>query len=75
MPTLSFDKLKHVSGKSTSPDRSLFLDLINNPQNYKGYIVYITEVDQDELYDPFYDPGRFYFNEGGVWQSSDFFPI
>jgi len=35
--------------------------------------VYLTEIDSDEKYDPFEEPKKFYFNEGGKWQSADFF--
>lgn len=72
MASVEFEKLLKVSGKRTSANRALFLDLVNNAQKYKGYIVYITEIDWDEKYVPFEEPKKFYFNEGGNWQSSDF---
>lgn len=72
MTSIEYQRLLKVSGKKTSSNRALFLDLINNPQNYKGYIVYITDIDWDEKYVPFEEPKKFYFNEGGIWQSSDF---
>jgi hypothetical protein len=75
MTSIQYNRLLKISGKRTSSNRSLFFDLINNPQNYKGYIIYLTEVDEDELYTPFEEPKKFYFNEGGLWQNSDFVNI
>ncbi len=46
--------------------------MINNPNNYKGYIVYLKDIDDDEIYEPFDHPGTFYMNEGGLWQSTDY---
>ena len=62
-----------VSGKRTSTQRSLFLDLHNNPQLYKGYMIYLTEIDNDEIYGVFNKPRKFYFNENGVWHESPFY--
>ena len=75
MTSIDFPHLLKVSGQRTSANRALFLDLLNNSQNYKGYIVYITEIDSDEKYTPFEEPRKFYFNEGGQWQTSDFVDI
>jgi hypothetical protein len=75
MPSVSFDRLKHISGKRTSAGRELFLDMVNNPQNYKGYIVYLKEIDEDEIYQPFAEPKKFYLNEGGQWQTKDTYGI
>lgn len=72
MAAITYDRFKHVSGKRTSSQRALFLDLVNNPDNYKGYIVYLRDIDEDEIYQPFDNPGTFYMNEGGEWQSADF---
>lgn len=72
MSVLTYDRFKHMSGKRTSPQRQLFLDMVNNPQNYKGYIVYLKEIDDDEIYQPFDHTGTFYVNEGGVWLTTDF---
>ena len=72
MTQILYDKYKHVSGKRTSSQRTMFLDMVNNPEKYKGYIVYLTEVDEDELYKPFEKFGTFYMNEGGSWQMTDF---
>lgn len=74
MPLLTQEqRLVRISGKRTSSQRTIFLDLVNNPQDYKGYIVYITAIDDDEKYAPFEEPKKFYFNEDGEWQTSDFF--
>lgn len=75
MSSVQFEKLLKVSGKRTSSNRAVFLDLVNNSQNYKGYIVYLTEIDSDEIFEPFTEPKKFYFNEGGFWQTSDFFNL
>lgn len=72
MAEILYEKFKHISGKRTSTQRQLFLDMVNNPENYKGYIVYLREIDEDEIYSPFDHPGTFYMNEGGQWQSTDF---
>ena len=62
-----------VSGKRTSTQRSQFLDYVNNPDKYKGYVIYITEIDNDEIYGVFNKPRKFYFNENGVWLESPFY--
>lgn len=64
-----------VSGKRTSPNRAQFLDYVNNPQNYKGCIIYLSEIDQDEIYGLFDNPNKFFFNEGGTWIESNFYTI
>jgi hypothetical protein len=46
--------------------------MVNNPTKYKGYIVYLKDIDDDEIYPPFDHPGTFYMNEGGIWHSADF---
>ena len=72
MTTIIYERLRHISGKRTSPNRELFLDMVNNPNNYKGYIIYLKDLDDDEIYSPFDHAKTFYMNEGGVWQSADF---
>lgn len=72
MAEILYDKFKHMSGKRDSPNRLLFLDMVNNPQNYKAYIVYLKDLDEDEIYSPFDHAKTFYMNEGGQWQSTDF---
>lgn len=72
MAEILYDKFKHMSGKRDSINRLLFLDMVNNPQNYKAYIIYLKDLDEDEIYSPFDHAKVFYMNEGGVWQSTDF---
>ena len=72
MNSITYEKFIHLSGKRTSTQRSMFLDMVNNPHNYKGYIVYLKELDEDEIYSPFDHAKTFYMNEGGNWQSADF---
>ena len=64
-----------VSGKRTSSNRAQFLDYVNNPQDYKGCIIYLSEIDEDEIYGLFDNPNKFFFNEGGVWIESNFYTI
>lgn len=72
MTVITYERFKHISGKRTSPQRTLFLDMINNAENYKGYIVYLKDIDEDEIYEPFNHAKTFYLNEGGDWISTDF---
>lgn len=64
-----------VSGKRTSSNRAQFLDYVNNPQNYKGCIIYLSEIDEDEIYGLFDNPNKFFFNEDGTWIESSFYTI
>jgi len=68
-------KIKLVSGRRTSSQRSQFLDYVNNPQDYEGCIIYLTEIDPDETYGEFDQADKFYFNEDGIWYVSQFFVI
>jgi hypothetical protein len=68
-------KIQLVSGKRTSFQRSQFLDYVNNPQKYEGCVVYLTEIDEDEIYGDFDQPDKFYFNEEGAWYVSQFFAL
>lgn len=68
-------KIQLISGKRTSSQRSQFLDYYNNPQNYEGCILYLTEIDEDEIYGDFDQPDKFYFNEDGAWYVSQFFAL
>jgi hypothetical protein len=72
MTQIIYQRFKHMSGKRTSTQREVFLDMVNNPTKYKGYIVYLKDIDDDEIYSPFDHPGTFYMNEGGTWHSTDF---
>lgn len=68
-------KIVLISGKRTSSDRAQFLDYHDNPQDYEGCVVYLTGIDEDEIYGIFDNPDKFYFNENGVWYESTFFGI
>jgi len=61
---------------NNSSDLTFFIDLIDNPQNYKGSVVYIRRLEQvpnrNEWPDPFLFPNKFYFNEDGEWFESPF---
>lgn len=64
-------KIQILSAKDTSSDFPTVQDMINNPTNYSGCVVYITEVGTT-LYPPFDRADKLYFNEGGVWFASPF---
>jgi hypothetical protein len=68
-------KIQFISGRRTSSQRSQFLDYVNNPQTYEGCIVYLTEIDEDEIYGDFDQADKFYFNEDGSWYVSQFFSL
>jgi hypothetical protein len=68
-------KIQIISGKRTSANRAQFLDYVNNTQDYKGCIVYLTDIDEDEVYGNFDQPDKFYFNEAGIWIESPLFTI
>jgi hypothetical protein len=68
-------KIQFISGKRTSSQRAQFLDYVNNPSTYEGCIVYLTAIDDDEIYQPFDQPDKFYFNENGIWHVSQFFSV
>jgi hypothetical protein len=66
-------KISVISGRRTSAQRSQFLDYVNNPATYAGCVIYLTEIDNDEIYGVFNKANKFYFNESGVWFESTFF--
>jgi hypothetical protein len=68
-------KIQIISGKRTWSKRSQYLDYVNNPQNYKGCIVYLSDIDEDEIYGNFDQIDKFYFNEAGVWIESPLFTL
>ena len=72
MTNIIYERFRHISGKRTSENRNLFLDMVNDPIKYKGYIIYLKDIDEDEIYEPFDHAKTFYMNEGGEWQSADF---
>jgi hypothetical protein len=72
MSEILYGRFKHMSGKRDSPDRLLFLDMVENPHNYKAYIVYLKEIDEDEILEPFDEAKTFYINEDGAWHTTDF---
>ena len=65
-------KIKILSASDTSSDFSTISNMINNPLNFVGCIVYIRQVGST-LYPPFEQVNKFYFNEGGTWFESPFF--
>ena len=72
MSEILYSRFKHISGKRDNPDRLLFLDMAENPHNYKAYIVYLKEIDEDEIHQPFDEAKTFYINEHGEWHTTDF---
>lgn len=61
-----------INARDDSPEIEKFLDLLNNPCNYKGRVVYLTAVGPTPRPDPFLWPDKFYFNEGCEWHESPF---
>lgn len=61
-----------INASDNSVELDRFLDLINNPCNYKGRVVYLTAVGPTERPDPFLWANKFYFNEGCAWHESPF---
>ena len=61
-----------IDASDNSPELDKFLDLLNNPCNYKGRVVYLTAVGPTPRPDPFLWPDKFYFNEGCEWHESPF---
>lgn len=61
-----------LDASDDSPELGRFLDLIENPCNYKGRVVYLTAVGPTQRPDPFLWADKFYFNEGCEWHESPF---
>ena len=65
-----------ISIEATSPDLELFIDMVDNPQKYKGKAIYLKKIQQlpgrDPWPDPFLFENKFYFNESGEWFESPF---
>lgn len=59
-----------IDASDDSDELPLFLDMIENSQNYRGAIVYLTDVGPTERPDPFLWKDKFYFNEGSEWFES-----
>lgn len=59
-----------LDASDDSEDLPLFLDMVENAQNYKGVILYLTDVGPTERPDPFLWKDKFYFNEGSEWFES-----
>lgn len=59
-----------LDGSDDSEDFPLFLDMIENPHNYKGAILYLLNVGPTNRPDPFLWKDKFYFNEGSEWFES-----
>lgn len=61
-----------IDARDNSEDYNFFLDLIANPCNYNGKIVYITQIGPTQHPDPFLFAQKFYFNENCEWFESPF---
>ena len=61
-----------IDASDESEELPLFLDMLDNPCNYKGAVVYLTAVGPTSRPDPFLWPDKFYFNEGCEWFESPF---
>lgn len=73
VPSACGGKIQIISGKRTSYQRAQFLDYVNTPNLYNGCIIYLTEIDNDEILGVFNKSNKFYFNENGIWFESPFF--
>lgn len=60
-----------ISAAEDSPQYAQFLDYVNNPQKYKGCIIYLTAISGTHP-EPFDLANKFYYNEDGVWYTSPF---
>ena len=65
-----------MSITAASPDLQLFIDMVDNPQNYVGRAIYLKKIEQIAGREPWPDPfifeNKFYFNEDGKWFESPF---
>lgn len=61
-----------INARDDSSELNKFLDLLNNPCNYKGRVVYLTGIGPTPRPDPFLWADKFYFNEGCEWHESPF---
>lgn len=61
-----------IDASDGSEQLSQFLDILENPCNYKGKVVYLTAIGPTERPDPFLWADKFYFNEGCEWHESPF---
>lgn len=61
-----------IDASDNSPYLYLFLDMIDNPCNYRGKVIYLTAIGPTPRPDPFLWIDKFYFNEGCEWHESPF---
>ena len=61
-----------IDASDDSPELDKFLDILENPCNYRGKVVYLTDVGPTPRPDPFLWADKFYFNEGCEWHESPF---
>jgi hypothetical protein len=54
------------------PGRNLLVEYSQNSTKYSGRQIYLANVIGNPVA-PFVMPGKFYFNEGGIWHPSPFF--
>lgn len=71
LSTIGFGVLV-IDASDDSPQLPVFQDLLDNPCNYKGRVVYLTNVGPTPRPDPFLWADKFYFNEGCEWYESPF---
>jgi len=72
VPSACGGKIQIISGRRTSYQRAQFLDYFNSPSLYNGCIIYLSEIDNDEILGSFTAANKFYFNENGTWFASPF---
>lgn len=74
MAALGQLKILKLSANENSPDYAQVQNLLRFPDNFKGYIVYITDLASTPEA-PFDQANKFYVNEGGEWHVSPFFEL
>lgn len=60
-----------ISAADNSSQLPQFIDYVENPQNYKGCIIYLTALGSYHPA-PFNLANKFYYNEDGTWYTSPF---
>ena len=63
--------IRKINASNNSSELPQFIDYNENPQNYKGCVIYLTALG-DYQPAPFQIINKFYYNENGVWYTSPF---
>lgn len=63
--------INKINASNNSQQLPQFIDYNENPQNYKGCVIYLTALG-DYRPPPFQIANKFYYNENGIWYTSPF---